>query len=432
MTNPEIRFWPNKAGHFSKKGFTYFSNARNIRVRSDFSYLKRIESLGLGIAIRLCLQPQSRKSAQSSLKRMIADRVSELRVKKVMQNRSMVEEQVAYLRRVLSMVEKEKEVSVRANLSFRVSARHPVLLREKISRMNTALDLMGIMTSRARSEGRRSIENAANPFLTSRLNYLLDSSSAAGIVPISFSPHPGKGIFIGMDESNEYPVFLDIFSGRAYNAVVCGETGSGKSYFVKLLISRMARTGMLREVVIIDPLREYRNSMFLAESAATGSDFRIRVLSPDSISQDTDAVEMATSSFSSEDARKMLVIDEFHRMMQSDRMVSEVDRLVRHSRHSNLSVVLITQNLGDFLSSDKGRSILGNSAAVFSFRGKKYDAAQVIELTDQDTEEMLRSELAGGKTDPYSECIYFRDKSVRKMRVICTKAEFEQLKGSVP
>ena len=431
QTPSRRNFRPLRDGYLSRHGISYFSFATDIRVAEDFSYLKFIESLGSQIFLKLDLNPVERNASMAAMRRMIADRASELRLRRVMENRARVQDQVDYLRKTLSDAEKGNTRVFNLRLSFKVQEAHPVLLKNRKTRMTSVLSAIGIKTEKLRPGRRKTMEKLANPFIAAKGNYLMDSNAITGILPVSFTSPPSGGILIGMDESNEYPVFLDIFSGNSYNCIVSGETGSGKSFFCKLFISRMLRTGLAEEVAIIDPLGEYREEMFTKISRKPGPDEsvcgKVTVMRPDGTGSLTDR---ALSTFSSGMGRKMLVIDEAHRLMESREMRSDIDRLVRHSRHSNLSVFLITQNLSDFFSSEQGRSILSNSGNVFSFRGKKFQLDMLGSLVTGDTEVMDISTLAGGKNDPYSECIYLNNGKLRRMRVICSKNEFEKMKIS--
>lgn len=68
------------------------------------------------------------------------------------------------------------------------------------------------------------------------------------------------GIFIGTNMNNESLVFIDRYDEKKYkNANICifGTSGSGKSFYTKLLILRNRLIGI--EQYVIDPEREYIN-----------------------------------------------------------------------------------------------------------------------------------------------------------------------------
>lgn len=65
-----------------------------------------------------------------------------------------------------------------------------------------------------------------------------------------------KGVWLGLNK-NGIPIIRDIFSLSNPNGVILAQSGGGKSYFAKLLISRYLLTNT--RVMVIDPQGEYRD-----------------------------------------------------------------------------------------------------------------------------------------------------------------------------
>ena len=63
-----------------------------------------------------------------------------------------------------------------------------------------------------------------------------------------------SGIWLGLNR-NDVPIIKDIFKLPNYNGTILASSGSGKSYFAKLLISRQILNGT--KVMVIDPQSEY-------------------------------------------------------------------------------------------------------------------------------------------------------------------------------
>ena len=63
-----------------------------------------------------------------------------------------------------------------------------------------------------------------------------------------------RGILLGMNKNN-IPIIKDIFKLYNANGVVLASSGGGKSYFTKLMISRLLLNGT--KVIVIDPQAEY-------------------------------------------------------------------------------------------------------------------------------------------------------------------------------
>ncbi len=63
-----------------------------------------------------------------------------------------------------------------------------------------------------------------------------------------------KGVFLGLNK-NRLPIIRDLFKLANANGIVLATSGSGKSYFAKLLISRLVSQDV--KVLVIDPQGEY-------------------------------------------------------------------------------------------------------------------------------------------------------------------------------
>lgn len=84
----------------------------------------------------------------------------------------------------------------------------------------------------------------------------MDTTSLASTFPFTSAMlTQNKGIMYGVNEQNGSLIIFDRFSLENANEVVLGKSGSGKSYMMKLEISRQFMLGT--EVIIIDPEGEY-------------------------------------------------------------------------------------------------------------------------------------------------------------------------------
>ncbi len=293
--------------------------------------------------------------------------------------------------------------------------------------------------------------------------YPVDAESAANLIHIPENLEEFNGIMIGIDVANSKPIFLDIFSGESYNATVLGQTGSGKSFFIKLIVRRMLEKKMVNRIIIFDPLNEYEEELFrnidnagnlkisfvgLNGSSSFGGGEN--QLSHSNKLSETGGIENAISAnitilrnLKSDDAKsrlsnfrtvfqdwmtsmpkekKIVLIDEAHLMLKTVTGREMLDNLVRHSRHYNTSVILASQNLEDFLKGSLNRSILGNSRHLFVFRNSETGNASINSLIGDDIDIPDVSLLPGGKNSAFSECIYSGD-CVRRIRVIASTDE---------
>jgi type IV secretory pathway VirB4 component len=105
----------------------------------------------------------------------------------------------------------------------------------------------------------------------------LDTSSLAITLPLaSSSLVMERGVLYGVEPESQSPIIIDPFDSGFlnYNLAVIAPSGSGKSYFTKLLALRHLVAGT--EFLVIDPEDEYR----AVAEAAGGSVVRLAAASP--------------------------------------------------------------------------------------------------------------------------------------------------------
>lgn len=84
----------------------------------------------------------------------------------------------------------------------------------------------------------------------------------------------------------------------------------------------------------------------------------------------------------------VLCIDEAHQMLDHQNALDWLARVVRHARHHDLSVMLLTQNIEDFLTSEKRRSILGNCSMQLHWHENKLNPehAEALKLSPREAD----------------------------------------------
>ena len=92
---------------------------------------------------------------------------------------------------------------------------------------------------------------------------------------------------------------------------------------------------------------------------------------------------------------KLLVIDEAHLLVRHGATAEFLDRIVRHVRHFQGGVVVLSQHPDDFLLHPSGRSLLGNLRATFLLRLTHVapDVRAFFGLTDAEAEWIPRARL---------------------------------------
>lgn len=417
------------------------------------SYLEILKTTGIDFVVKLSFVNIGGGEASAMLKRMIAERKAEARSagSSFLNSGNRLKMQIDDGIRMLRLLQDDDVLPCLTSLIIRVADEHPVMLNLKMNRMIRALELAG-MKFKILSSGRNqhvSLFESKIPVIRQGTSYLMNTRSVATILPIMTESDMGPtGITIGYNELNDQKVYLDVFSRTSHNSLILGETGSGKSFFAKALISKSVSAWDDLSVIIFDPLNEYHCIPFgtqcrefplkesssvlaldLKEQQAGVVDgiiyypcriFIVKSGDPEEASDSTqqemflDSVQRFIEKVK---GKKLVVVDESHLLMKNNSVLKKLDSLMRHSRHYNSSIVCISQNVSDF-TGISGRSLVYNSANVFIFRTRslKESDRQALKLDDFDTDPP--ETLLGGTGHPYSECLYTDGTTAKKVRIM--------------
>jgi conjugal transfer ATP-binding protein TraC len=132
-----------------------------------------------------------------------------------------------------------------------------VKLRETVKELQSALGALlmtGKMATLQMEEGFKTTIPIGQDRIYSTRN--MDTSSLASTFPFTSAVlTQNKGVMYGVNQQNGSLIIFDRFSLENANEVVLGKSGAGKSYTIKLEISRQFMLGS--EVIVIDPEGEY-------------------------------------------------------------------------------------------------------------------------------------------------------------------------------
>lgn len=138
-----------------------------------------------------------------------------------------------------------------------VSAEDPTKLQSTVKELQTSLGsllLTGKIATLQQEEGYKSSIPLGQDRLYITRN--MDTSSLASTFPFTSAVlTQNKGVMYGVNQQNGSLIIFDRFSLENANEVVLGKSGAGKSYTIKLEISRQFMLGA--EVIVIDPEGEY-------------------------------------------------------------------------------------------------------------------------------------------------------------------------------
>jgi len=423
-------------------------------------YINMLESLDFPLTITFSLRRVKPSIERRMIKKIIAERKTEFEtsINHKTGGKSTLKKHVEDAERILHELDSENSRIFDTSLCIKISSDHPVGLKERSDRLVETLGYLGMETT---SEPHW-LET--RPFTSMQklkgTKYLMNSKAISQIIPLYFTPRETTdGVFIGVDDLNEKPVFMNPFNENSHNILVIGETGSGKSFFVKLIMHRLLVNNVCTKFFVFDPLNEYPPSLFKGKASIVEITKHGEVLTQKQLNGYSgleneenvmerkeiiiarfqaadDFTEEAMKSFlgiansfmNSGDDRKMLIFDECHIITSIPSGFQGLSSMVRHSRHFNASIVNISQNVDDFLRKDLA-SIAYNSNRIFVFRTRSMrdEHRNILKLEDFDISPP--ETLLGGKSDSYSECIVSSGQDVKKLRVLSTTAEMVSLSG---
>ncbi|KAA8923482.1 helicase HerA domain-containing protein [Thermoplasma sp.] len=405
----------------------YISGERNISIFSlvdsekDIfpSYCEALEISDINTAIKFSARRMEKKALVRTAAAKIADLTFELG------QRSSRKENTEYLRSVMRSAEilsnesrKENPDVFTCGLDFLVMNNTPYGLTREISKLDRGLKIAGMKVKNVSFRAGRSVQNFFD-LSKENIPYPMDLPSIGSFFPAYFSTEESAGIFLGINEYTGKPIYLDYFSHTSYNFIVTGETGSGKSYFAKIFSRRVYRE-RYSKLMILDPLNEYHCAdygdacieidLYVFNETAIREDTDMRspdvlIVKYDLVQAEKDArygiaIAEAISKFMSRvDGRKTILLDEANMVLRNDDALRIVENTVRHSRHFETSVFIITQSISDI---KLGMTIEENSVHRFFFRS----AMSADEIRRYIPEEDDVRKLAGGKNRNFSECYY--------------------------
>ena len=124
---------------------------------------------------------------------------------------------------------------------------------------------------------------------------------------------------------------------------------------------------------------------------------------------------------------KLLVVDEAHLLATLDMTAEFLDRVVRHVRHYEAGVIVISQNPDDFLGRASGRSLLRNLYASVFLRLQEVSAAtqEFFGITTAEAEWLPRARLP--RETGYSESLWRVGTLHLPLAIIAATPEYELL-----
>ena len=122
-----------------------------------------------------------------------------------------------------------------------------------------------------------------------------------------------------------------------------------------------------------------------------------------------------------------LVIDEAHYLMQEN-VVTSVERYIRHARHSNVSIIFISQSANDFLKNGPSITIMENCSIHILFR-HQIVTEEMIKFYSLDEGLSNFLKMGAGFNGKYSTALFFSPGFTTILRFQSNREEIERIDG---
>ncbi len=216
------------------------------------------------------------------------------------------EENLQDIVRLLSGDERDKEVFLHCSVFIELKAKSKQLLRElqtdiamELTRAKISVDRLTLR----QKEGFLSVLPVGANQFGAQYERVLPARSVANLYPFNFSGKTDpQGIYIGRDKFGTN-ILVD-FDRRTEdkttsNILILGNSGQGKSYLMKLLLTNIRESG--KKIICLDPEEEYRelcvNGLGGTYLDCLSGEYRINPLEPKVWGDSTDDSESSPEAF---------------------------------------------------------------------------------------------------------------------------------------
>ena len=238
------------------------------------------------------------------------------------------------------------------------------------------------------------------------------------------------GVILGTEDQTGIPFAFDPFSMSSYNVLVLGETGSGKSFFSKILISRLISFNRISRILILDVLNEYVedvwNNCVLRESPKPEDiEFKILKCSSENLYE---KLQIAWEFMgSNKEKPSLILIQEAHTFLRDKQCSELLVEMIKVSRHFLTSILIISQDTNDF-TTENGKKILNNTMSLFIFRNKLMSNLHKFGINPEDYGfNTSQISLLGGKNNPFSNALFYSQNIMKKLKIEASEWELANL-----
>lgn len=249
-------------------------------------------------------------------------------------------------------------------------------------------------------------------------NYNFTTSTLKCFFPFLTSTICDKnGIFVGTNEDNNSPIFLDIFSRQYAVMLIMGIMGSGKSYLSKNLIKNLSESGI--EVTVFDKSGEYENlnnnDTIKVHSNKTLSEY-IQILKKYNALVNSDY-----NKYKNNIKPRLLLIDELWYYINSNEYADDFNsifnQMILEGRKKYLAICFITQIIESLISNQSGQTILKTANIKFLMKMNHNESKLIsdeFDLNEQQQNYLVTAEHEGIML-VNSNCVKFKVNATKSM-----------------
>lgn len=230
------------------------------------AWLKRVVSTKANLDLSIILRPADKSQFVRSTNGKLIELESKLIGKLPPMYQQKYEKQKESLEQLLDEIQSDTENLF--DISFVLCVKENSLeeLKSAEKRVETAIASSRIRSKKILYQGTKMVWYLlpicyGDAQLERQICWSMQSTVVASVLPFNSSDlNFNEGVLKGMNGKTDSPVVYDRYNNQYFNnpnEVVFGESGSGKSYYLRLDMLRQATTGNSDRIFVIDPEREY-------------------------------------------------------------------------------------------------------------------------------------------------------------------------------
>lgn len=263
--NLQIKIPVNAGKNFFKFSDENCMGARIVDFRTGPSYLlsQAIDSLNFSYMLSIDIENIDLERSKKILRFLASERGSDIRIMERSSDprKTRAQRQLDEIKAFMKEIEANGHTLLYSDISVIVHSLDPSSIISMMERTETVMNFMGFDLSRLKNYSIRTLRSLL-PMQEKKRRYLTNISSLASILPLFLTDIPRDGFLIGFNSFTEKPERISIFDQNSYNIAITGETGSGKSFFSRVLLDRSIISGEVERALVIDPLHEYDENSF--------------------------------------------------------------------------------------------------------------------------------------------------------------------------